>query len=335
MPHRWAACGDCAMDPIPGTTRKAGHHGPCRTGARGEGLPQRLRGNPRFRSGRSRWRALGAGGAVGLRQDHHPADDRRPGTAHPRHDYNRLHSRQPRAAQRPRRGHGLSEPRPLPPLDGLPEHGLRTQAPQKAEDRDRFRGSPGRGYARDRALAGAEAEAALGRAASAGSGGEGHRPPTLLLPVRRAPFKPRRPAPRPDAGRAEAAPPAARYDHHLRNPRPARGAHARRSRGGGSPGPHAADRNAAGSLPSSGQPVRGRIHRPSGDELPRRQDHGARRPTLVRVGRRADYRPQLGRPAPERQGWCERGVGRPARDPPSGSDRRAAPQHAEREGRRG
>ena len=72
--------------------------------------------------------AVRAGRTVRLRQDDHPADDRRPGAAQRRpHHVGRPDDRQPRA-ERPQPGHGLSELRPLPAPERRGEPGLSAEA---------------------------------------------------------------------------------------------------------------------------------------------------------------------------------------------------------------
>ena len=85
--------------------------------------------------------------------------------------------------------------------------------------------------ARPRAAPGAQACPALGRPAPARGHGPGDRARPGRVPDGRAAVEPRRQAARADAHRGVADPEFARHDHRLRDPRPDRGAHARRPGG--------------------------------------------------------------------------------------------------------
>ena len=109
---------------------------------------------------------------------------------------------------------------------------------------------------------------ALGRPAPARRDGSRHRAGPAGLPVRRAALEPRREAARRHARGDPGAAPAPQDDLDLRDPRPDRGdddgrpdrRHARR--------PRRADRHAARALRRAAEPLRRRLHRLAGDELP-------------------------------------------------------------------
>ena len=69
-------------------------------------------------------------GPLGMRQDHHPAHDRRLRESRRGRDLLRRPARQQDHAQQARHGHGLPELRPAAALQHLRQHRLRPQAPQ-------------------------------------------------------------------------------------------------------------------------------------------------------------------------------------------------------------
>ena len=149
-----------------------------------------------------------------------------------RRDRDRRPGGQQRAAQGPRHRDGVPELRALSAHDGARQHGLRAQARQGAQGRDRGAGQPGGRDPRPRAALDALSAPALGRPAPARRDGPGDRARPEGLPVRRAALQPRRQAARADAHRDQGAPPAAQDHHGLRHPRPDRGDdHGRPDRG--------------------------------------------------------------------------------------------------------
>ena len=108
--------------------------------------------------------------------------------------------------------------------------------------------------------------AALRRAAPARGDGSRARARAEGVPAGRAALEPRREAPRADARRAEAHPPAPRHHDDVRHARPGRGDDARRPHRGDVGGRGPADRSPAGGVPPSRQPVRGGVHRQPADE---------------------------------------------------------------------
>ena len=190
----------------------------------------------------------GPGGPVGLRQDHQPADDRRPRGHHRGHPLDRRPGRQRHRAQGSRHRDGLPELRALPPHERLRQPGLRPQAAQGRQEGDR----PARqGGGRDDPADGtprAQAQGALRRPAPARRAGPGDRPGARRLPHGRAALEPRRQAPRPDARRDRPPPQAAQDDDRLRHPRPGRGDDDGPADRRHEPGEAPAGRRAAGAL---------------------------------------------------------------------------------------
>ena len=121
------------------------------------------------------------------------------------------------------------------------------------------------------------------------------------VPVRRAAVQPRRQAALGTARRDQAAAPEARQHHDLRHPRPDRGDDAGRPHRRHEGRPDPAARRAAGDLQAAGQPLRRRLHRLAGHELPRRRCRSRRTARRVSSPRAstsplANYR--FDRPAP-------------------------------------
>ena len=164
------------------------------------------------------------------------------------------------------------------------EHELQSRAVAQAEGRDR---GPRRGSGADAAAGGAarpQAEPIVWRPAPARRHGPRHRARPLGVPVRRAAVEPRRQAARADARRNQDLAQEGRHDLDLRHARSGRGDDAGRPRRGAEPRRHPAGRHADAALPPAGEPVRRRLHRLAGDELPRGPT-GARRGGAGRRGR--------------------------------------------------
>ncbi len=142
--------------------------------------------------------------------------------------------------------------------------GLKERHTPKPRDR-----TPGpRGVLDPRARRAAEAPsgAAVRRPAPAGGDGAGAGPRAEGVPAGRAAVEPGREAPRADARRAQAHPPAPGHHDRLRHARPGRGDDAGRPHRGDVGREGAADRAAAGRVPAPRQPVRRRVHRQPCDE---------------------------------------------------------------------
>ena len=232
-----------------------------------QGLRRRPRRRPRRHARRPRRRVPRPRRPLRLRQEHDAAHDRRTGGHHRRPALHRRPARQRRGAKGPRHRDGLPELRPLPPHERLRQHRLRAQAEAVRQGRDPPPRGGGRRPARHRRRPGAEAEAALGGAAAARGRRAGHRAEAGGVPLRRAPLQPRRQAPRPDPDRAlEAAPPLG-HDDDLRHPRPGGGDDDGGPDRGLGRGTHPAGRHPPRPLRTSGQPLRGRLHRQPLDEL--------------------------------------------------------------------
>ena len=100
---------------------------------------------------------------------------------------------------------------------------------------------------------GPQAQGPLRRRAPTRGGGPRHRAQASGLPVRRAPFQPRRQDARPDAHRDQQAPPPATGHDDLRDARPGRSHDHGRPDRGHAPGPYPADRRADLALRQAGQ----------------------------------------------------------------------------------
>ena len=142
------------------------------------------------------------------------------------------------------------------------------------ESRDQRAGRRGGAHPRPRAAPGPQAGEPVRRAAPARGHGPRDRPLAAGVPDGRAAVEPGREAPRADAHGGVAHPAAARDDHGLRDPRPDGGDDARRPRRGDARRDPAAGRHAEEPLRAAGQPVRGRLHRLTVDELPARAAGG-------------------------------------------------------------
>ena len=231
-----------------------------------------------------RRRVRDPGRPVGLRQVDDAQHDRRARGHLRRRASHRRRGGKPEVAPRPRHRHGLPELRPLPAHDRAREHGLLAEAGEGRPEDHRRAGQLGRRNPRPDRPSRAQARPALGRPAPAGGDGARHRAHAERVPHGRAALEPGRQAARADAHRGVPAPEAARHDDRVRDARPGRGddprrpgrRHARRRDQPGGP--------ARGALQPAGQPLRGRVHRLAGDELPARDGQGrhgeltARRP---------------------------------------------------------
>ena len=269
---------------------------------------------------------------VGLRQDHQPADDRRP----------RGHHR--RARSRSATGSSTTSP----PKDrdiamvfqsyALYPHmsvydnlafGLKLRKVAKKEIDRRVKEAAETIQLDDAPRA--QAEGALRRPAPARRPRPGHRPRAGRLPHGRAALQPRRQAARPDPRRDRAPPPAPQDDDRLRHPRPGRGDDDGRADRGHEPGEAPAGRHAAGALRPPRQQVRGRLHRQPGDELHRRSTLDGTRRDARRSRPRAS-RSRSRPPSARASGRRRAGsfiVGRPPRAPRRRC-RPARPRHRRR-----
>ena len=126
-----------------------------------------------------------------------------------RHHRDRRRGRQRLPPARPRRGDGLPGLRALPAHERRQEHRLRPEGAQDAEGRGRRARRRGGAHARHHAAARPLPAPALRRPAPARRHRPRHRAQPAGLPVRRAALQPRRPAPRRDARRDQAAAPGA------------------------------------------------------------------------------------------------------------------------------
>jgi len=191
--------------------------------------------------------------------------------------------------QGPRHRHGVPVLRPVPAHDRAREHGLRAQAGPGRPGRDRPQGQPGGRAAGAHRAAGPQAGRPVRRPAPAGGHGAGHRPQPPGLPDGRAPVQPGRQAAGADADHRGPAPEPAGHHHRLRHPRPDRGHDPGRPGRGHAGRRHPAGRRPRGAVPAAAQPVRGRLHRLAGDELPSRHP-GGRPPADPPRGRRGPGR---------------------------------------------
>ena len=216
-----------------------------------------------------------------MRQDHRAPHGRRPGGHHQRHDRDRRPRGQRRAVQGPRRRDGVPELRAVPPPEGLRQHGLRPAAAQDRQERDRpARARCGEGPG-PRGAAGPQAQEPVGRPAPAGGHGTRDRARAPRVPDGRTALEPGREAARADARRDRAAAGRPRCHDDLRHARPDRGDDDGRPRRRDQAGAVATGRHPAGPVRRTGQPVRRRVHRFTGDE----HDRGHPRPRRRRVGR--------------------------------------------------
>ena len=151
-------------------------------------------------------------------------------------------TRQRQGAEGPRHRDGLPELRAVPAHDRAREHGLRAQARQDRQGRDRPQGRGGGRDPRPRAAPRPQAGQPLRRPAPARRDGARDRARPEGLPDGRAAVEPRREAARADAHGGLAPAAAARHDDGLRDPRPDRGDDARRPRRGHARRPAAAGR---------------------------------------------------------------------------------------------
>ena len=198
-------------------------------------------------------------------------------------------------AQGPGHRDGVPELRAVPAHDRAGEHGLRAEAGQDAAGHHQREGRGGGPDPGPDPAPGPQAGQPVRRAAAAGGHGPGHRARPVGVPDGRAAVEPGREAAGADAHRGVADPAAPGHHHRVRHARPDRGHDARRPGRGHAPRPAAAGGLAEGALRPAGQPVRGRLHRLAGDELPGRHPRGgqaahqpgglpAQRPAAARGG---------------------------------------------------
>ena len=140
-----------------------------------------------------------AAGAVGMRQDHAPADDRGPRIDHQGRGADRRRGDEPGPSPRPRHRDGVPVLRALPADDGARQHRLRPRSPQGAQGADRRACRVGGPDARHHLVSRPQARGSVGRPAPARRDGPRHCPRAQGVPVRRAALEPRRQAARPDA----------------------------------------------------------------------------------------------------------------------------------------
>ena len=157
----------------------------------------------------------------------------------------------------------------------------------------------------------AQARQPLRWPAPARGDGARDRPLPQGVPDGRTAVQPRRQAARADAHGSVANPAAGGHNDRLRDPRPDGGHDAGRPRGGHARRHHPAGRLAQEPLREAQQPVRGRLHRLTVDELPARQARG-----------RHDQAPVRRDPA---AGRAEGPISRRRRRPVPRGDRRGAP----------
>ncbi len=177
------------------------------------------------------------------------------------------------------------------------------------------------GDRRSRRLPGAAGAAALRRPAAARGAGARGRARAAAAAARRAALQSRRPAARRDAQRAQAPAKQDRHHHRLRHPRPVGGAGAVRPDRGDRPGPHPADRLAAGHLFPAGQSVRRalrRRHQPAGRPADRRRQRPRRRRGARRIAPSSAWSPASSpirrrsrcRSGRKASAWCRAPAGR-------------------------
>ena len=209
----------------------------------------------------------GAARALGMREDHPAAHDRRPGGADRGRCPHRRQRRHRAAAAGPADRDGVPELRPLPAQDGAGQHRLPAARgpacrPGQRERKARWAA----GTAGHRAPARPPASPALRRRAPACRAGPRAGARAARVPARRAAVQPRRQAAGDCARRAQAIPAGRRHDDDLRDARPDRGDGARRpdrgdDRRAGSPG-----RAAGRGLRRARRHVRRHLHRLAADE---------------------------------------------------------------------
>ena len=198
-----------------------------------------------------------------MREDDHPAHDRRAGNRLLGADRDRRRRTSRTRSARPGRGDGVPELRALPAHDRVDNiaFGLKLRACPKAEiDGARQGGRRGAGH---RASSWTASRASCRAASSSASPSGARSSGAARVPAGRAVQQPRRCAARADADGAEAPAPRAAGPRRLRDPRPGGGddavrphrRHARRQ-------PRAV-RHAAGDLRQAAQHLRGHVRRAS------------------------------------------------------------------------
>src|SRR3990170_611582 len=270
---------------------RAGHEG-----LRGDG--RRRRPVPRHPRGR----VLQHARALGLWEDHHPADDRRLRGAHPRHRLPQRLGRHRPASVQAGREHGVPVLRAVPAPQRVRERGVRPSPSEGGQGRDRDPGErdhEARGPGRVR-----EAQTGADVRRPAATGGARARPreqPQGAAP-RRAARGARPEAPQADAARAEAHPVRGRHHVHLRDARPGRGHDDVQPPGRDASGQDRADRASRGGLREPADRVRGRV--PGRVEHARGRAEGGRERGRDRaaLGRRRGAPPRRSRAVPNRVG---------------------------------
>ncbi len=266
---------------------------------------------------------------VRLRQDHHPADDRRAGGSHHRHGLPRRPGHHRPAPVQTARQHRLPELRALPAPRHQREHRLRAAAPRHQVGEEAGRRHAGAGPARR--LRPPQAPPALRRPAAARRRRpRAHQPPAGPA-ARRTPRRARPQAAPPDAAGAQAHPDRGRHHLRARHPRPGGGHDHGRHRRGDERGPRRTARRPRRPLREPAHHLRRQLprhlqpHR-GGRRLHRRRADGGRGRRQAHPAPRAMFGPHRGRrPAPPRHPAREdipgpRGRGRHRR-------RRPQPRH--------
>jgi hypothetical protein len=163
-----------------------------------------------------------------LRQEHAAAHDRGARRHHRRRVAHRQPGRQRRAPGRARHLDGVSELCAVPAHGLVRQHGLRLEAGQGAESRDRIERAAGGQDPAYRSPAATQAERPVGRPAPACGDRPRHRAQARGVLVRRALEQPRHRAAREDALRVRQAARAVQDDDGLCHARPGGGDDARR-----------------------------------------------------------------------------------------------------------
>ena len=209
-----------------------------------QALSRRVRGRQGDEPGDRRRRVHDPGRPVRVREVDGAADGRGAGGDHRRRADHRRPARQRPRAARSRHRDGVPELRAVSAHDGAREHGLRAQALEGLEVRDRREGQARGGDPRAAGPSRPQAGEAVRRPAPAGRDGARDRARSEGVPDGRAALEPRREAARADAHAGGADPEPARHHDALRHPRPDRGDDARRPGGGDARGRDPAGRSA-------------------------------------------------------------------------------------------
>ncbi len=226
-------------------------------------------------------RVLCAARAVGLRQDHVAAHDRRLRAAERRPHPARWRRYHARAAVSAADQHDVPELRVVSAPDGRGQHRVRAQAGRLAPRGDRRARRRHAGAGEARRSRPAQAAPAFGRAAPArGAGAFAGQAPARAA-ARRADGGARQEAARGDAVRADGIAAQARADLRHRHPRSERGDDGRRPHRGDGPRPAHAGGDASGHLRAAEFALGRRLHRRRqsvrGPSRRRQDEHRARR----------------------------------------------------------